>query len=175
MVQQGLSLAREWAAFAGALFSLMGVSLAAGARRSADDALNWERQWRVAVGASEPAGDQEPRRSRIVLAYRAGGLIFAAAGAVLLYLAATGRAPFAGRGSGRDALLGGVFFVACGLAMALNVWMRRRPRAPRFLEGELLADAAPLPLGERVAAACSYGMIALFLAFGVRLLREGLR
>lgn len=170
-----MSAAREWTAFAGALFSLMGLSLAAAARRSADDALNWERQWRVAVGAPEPVRDEEPRRRRLVLAYRAGGAIFAAAGLVLLYLAATGRAPFAGRGSGRDALLGGIFFTACGVVLAVNAWLRRGRRAPRFLEGELLADAAPLPPGERVAGACSRAMIALFLAFGLRLLREGLR
>lgn len=170
-----MNLAREWAAFAGALFSLMGLGLAAGARRSAEDALSWERQWRVAVGAAEPAGDEGPRRRRLVLAYRLGGAFFLAAGAVLLVLAATGRAPFAARPGGREALFGGVFFTACGIVMSINAWLRRRPRAPRFLEGELLADAAPLPPGERVAAACSRGMIALFLVFGLRLLREGLR
>jgi len=37
------------------------------------------------------------------------------------------------------------------------------------------AEDAPLPRGERVASACSRGMIALFLVFGLRLLREGLR
>lgn len=169
-----MDLAREWAAFSGALFSLMGVSLAAAARRSAEDALSWERQWRVAVGSPEPAGDEEPRRRRLVLAYRAGGMFFAAAGLVLLVLAATGRAPFAGRGAGRDALFGGVFFTLCGLVLAVNAWLRRK-RAPRFLDGELLDADKPLPLGERVAAVCTHGMIVLFLAFGMRLLRVGLR
>lgn len=173
-----MDLAREWAAFAGALFALMGTSLASAARRSAEDALSWERQWRVAVGSTEPAGDEEPRRRRLVLAYRAGGSVFAAAGLVLLVLAATGRAPFAGRGAGRDAgrdaLFGGVFFTACGLVLAVNAWLRRK-RAPRFLDGELLDPETPLPLGERVAAVCTRGMIVLFLAFGMRLLRVGLR
>jgi len=169
-----VSVAREWATFSGALFLLMGVSLAAAARRSAEDALSWERQWRVAVGSSEPAGDEEPRRRLLVLAYRAGGAVFAAAGLVLLVLAATGRAPFAGRGAGRDALFGGVFFTACGLVLAVNAWLRRK-RAPRFLDGELLGPETPLPLGERVAAVCTRGMIVLFLSFGARLLRVGLR
>lgn len=169
-----MDLAREWAAFAGALFALMGTSLASAARRSAEDALSWERQWRVAVGSTEPAGDEEPRRRRLVLAYRAGGSVFAAAGLVLLVLAATGRAPFAGRGAGRDALFGGIFFTLCGLVLAVNAWLRRK-RAPRFLDGELLDPETPLPLGERVAAVCTHGMIVLFLAFGTRLLRVGLR
>ncbi|MBI2386838.1 MAG: hypothetical protein HYV14_12645 [Elusimicrobia bacterium] len=169
-----IDLAREWTAFAGALFSLMGVSLAAGARRSAEDALSWERQWRAAVGAPEPVRDEEPRRRRLVLAYRAGGVFFAGAGLVLLVLAATGRAPFAGRGAGREALFGGIFFTVCGLVLAVNAWLHRK-RAPRFLDGELLDAEAPRPLGERVADFCSRGMIVLFLSFGVRLLREGLK
>lgn len=169
-----MNIAREWTAFAGVLFSLMGISLAAGARRGAEDALSWERQWRAAVGAPEPARDDEPRRRRIALAYRIGGLFFAGAGLGLLYAAGTGQAPYLARGGGKDALFGGVFFTACGAVMAVNAWLHRR-RAPRFLEGELLAEDVPLPLGERVSQACSRGMIALFLVFGVRLLREGLR
>ncbi len=169
-----MDLSREWAAFAGALFALMGTSLAAAARRSAEDALSWERQWRVAVGSAEPAGDEEPRRRRLVLAYRAGGIFFAGAGLVLLVLAATGRAPFVARGAGREALFGGLFFTVCGVILAVNSWLRRK-RAPRFLDGELLDPETPLPLGERVAAFCTRGMIVLFLAFGVRLLRVGLR
>jgi len=169
-----MNLAREWTAVAGALFALMGVSLAAAARRSAEDALSWERQWRAAVGAPEPVRDEAPRRRRLVLAYRAGGVFFAGAGLVLLVLAATGRAPFAERGAGRDALFGGIFFTACGVVLAVNAWLRRK-RAPRFLDGELLGDEAPVPLGERVADFCGRGMIVLFLSFGVRLLREALR
>jgi hypothetical protein len=169
-----MNLPREWTAFAGALFSLMGVSLAAAARRSAEDALSWERQWRVAVGSSAPVGDEEPRRRRLVLAYRAGGIFFVGAGAVLLVLAAADRASFAVRGSDREALFGGLFFTACGLVMAANAWLHRK-RAPRFLSGELLDAEAPLPLGERVADFCARGMIVLFLGFGIRLLREGLR
>jgi hypothetical protein len=170
-----MSVAREWAGFAGLLFSLMGLGLAAGARRSAEDALSWQRQWRVAVGATEPAGDEGPRRRRLVLAYRLGGLFFLAAGLVLLFLAATGRAPSVGRSGGRQDLFGGIFFTACGLVMSVSDWLRGRPRAPRFLDGELLDDAAPPPAGERVAAACTRGMIALFFLFGLSLLRQGLR
>ena len=58
--------------------------------------------------------------------------------------------------------------------LAVNAWLRRK-RAPRFLDGELLGDEAPVPLGERVADFCARGMIVLFLSFGVRLLREALR
>jgi hypothetical protein len=167
-------VAREWTAFAGALFTLIGISLAAAARRSAEDALSWERQWRTAVGAPEPGRDDEPRRRRLILAYRFGGLFFAVAGLGLLFAAVTGRAPFVAREGGREALIGGIFFTACGVVLVVNAWLRRGRRAPRFLEGELLAEGAPLPLGERVAAVCSRAIIALFLVFGLRLLRAGL-
>ena len=169
-----MSIAREWAAFAGALFTLMGISLAAAARRSAEDALSWERQWRTAVGAAEPVRDEAPHRRRLVLAYRVGGIVFAGIGLALLLAAATGRAPFVLRADGREVLFGGIFFTACGVVLAANAWLRRGRRAPRFLEGELLAEGAPLPLGERVASACSHAMIALFFLFGLRLLREAL-
>jgi len=161
--------------FVGILFTLMGISLAAAARRSAADALSWERQWRTAVGAAEPVRDEEPRRRRLMLAYRVGGFIFAGAGVLLLLLVATGRAAFAVRGGGREALIGGVLFTACGVVMAVNAWLRRGRRAPQFLDGELLAEEAPLPFGERVAAVCGHAMTVLFFAFGLRLLREGLR
>ena len=169
-----MNVSREWAAFAGAQFALMGVSLAAAARSSAEDALSWERQWRTAVGAPEPVHDEAPHRRRLVLAYRAGGIVFAGIGLALLLAAATGRAPFASRAGGREVLIGGIFFTACSAVLAVNAWLRRGRRAPRFLEGELLAEGAPLPLGERVASACSRAMIALFLLFGLRLLREAL-
>ena len=167
-----MDLAREWTAFAGCLFVLMGTSLGAAARRNAEDALSWQRQWRDAVGAPEPKGG-DPRRG-LIIAYRMGGLFFAGIGLGLLYSAAAGRAPLV-PGGGRPALAGGLFFTACGLVLAFNAWLRAGRRAPRFLEGELQDFEAPPPFGERVAAFCSRAMIALFLAFGVRLLREGLR
>ena len=170
-----MSPAREWAAFAGAQFALMGVSLAAAARSKADEALSWERQWRAAVGAPEPANDAASRRRGLTLAYRAGGAAFALLGAVLLASAAAGRGPFVVRQSGREALFGGVFFTACGAVLAVNGWLRRRPRGPRFLDGELLADGEPLPFGERVAAFCARATIVLFLAFGLRLLMSAAR
>jgi len=169
-----MDMPREWTAFAGALFTLMGLSLAASARRGAEDAISWERQWRAAVGAPEPVQEDEPRRRRWALAYRFGGFFFAGIGLGLLYSAAAGIAPFAARGGGRDALFGGIFFTACAAVLAANAWLHRR-RGPRFLEGELLAEDAPLPLDERIASFCSRSMIALFFVFGVRLLREGLR
>jgi hypothetical protein len=163
-----MNLAREWTAFSGALFALMGTSLAAAARKNAGDALSWERQWRRAVGADEPADGDADKLGRLVLAYRFGGLFFAGVGLGLLWCAARG-ASFAARG-GPDARLGGLFFTACGLALAFNAWSRRGRRAPRFLEGVLLDEDAPPAPGERVAAFCSRAMIVLMLAFGVRLL-----
>lgn len=168
-----MDLSGEWTAFAGALFSLMGISLAAAARKNADDALAWERQWRAAVGAPEEPRDDESRRRRFALGYRFGGFLFGGIGLTLLYLAATGRAPTA-PSSGREALFSGLFFTACGVILAVNAWLRRK-RAPRFLDGVLLDADAPLPFGERVAASCSRAMIVLFFVFGLRLLREGLR
>lgn len=167
--------AREWVSFGGAAFALMGASLAAAARRNAEDALSWERQWRVAVGASEPVRDEGQRRNAIVLAYRFGGLFLAGVGGGLLYSVMAGQVPPGARVGGREMMLGGVFFTLCGIVMGINAWLRLGRRAPRFLDGELLDESEPPPLGERVAAACSYGMIALFLIFGLRLLREGLR
>lgn len=169
-----MNLAREWSAFAGAVFSLMGVSLVAGARRSAEDALTWERQWRSAVGADEPVDGEEPRRRVIERLYRFGGLFFTGVGIGLFIAAATGRGAVFARGGGRDALFSGAFFVVCGVAVAFNSWIRR-PRAPRFLEGELLAEDAPLPPGERVAVNCRRALVLLLVAFGTRLIREGLR
>ena len=170
-----MGIAREWTAFAGVLFSLMGVSLSAASRRNAEDALSWERQWRAAVGVPEPVRGEKPQRQWLELVYHMGGLFFIGIGIGLLYSAATGRAPFAVRSGARETLVGGIIFTACGVVMALNAWLRGGRRGPRFLEGELLADEAPLPLGERVAAVCGHAITALFLAFGLRLLREGLR
>lgn len=171
-----MDLAREWTAFSGALFSLMGVSLAAAARRSAEDALSWQRQWRDAVGAPHPAREEEePKRRRLTLAYRCGGLFFAAAGLGLLVAAPSSRAAFGVHGGPRETLIGGVFFTVCGLVLVYGAWRRAgRGRAPRFLDGELLADGVR-PLGERIAEACSRGMVALFLVFGARLLWRALR
>ncbi|MDP3542298.1 MAG: hypothetical protein Q8T11_07520 [Elusimicrobiota bacterium] len=168
-----MDISGEWTAFAGALFTLMGLSLAAAARKNADDALSWERQWRAAVGAPETVRDEEPRRRGFMLGYRFGGFFIGGIGLGLLYSAATGRAP-AAPSSGREALFGGVFFIACGALLAVNAWLRRK-RAPRFLDGVLLDADAPPPFGERVAASCTRAMIVLFFLFGLRLLREGLR
>lgn len=170
-----MDLAREWFAFAGALFSLMGFSLIGGARRSAEDALSWERQWRSAMGVPDSQeSDDEPRRRRIELFYRFGGLFFIGLGVGLFISLSMGRGLYIVEAGGRNALYTGAFFTVCGSVLALNAWLRRR-RAPRFLEGELLDEDAPLPLGERVAANCHRAMIVLLLVFGVRLLREGLR
>jgi hypothetical protein len=169
-----MNLAKEWTAFAGGLFLLMGISLAAAARRNAEDALSWHRQWSAAVGAPELAGNEDARRRRLFLAYRLGGALFAAIGLGLIVSGAAGHLPFAARESRRDALFGGLFFTASGVIFSLNGWLRGGRRAPRFLDGELLDYDAPPPLGERVAAACSRGMIGLSLAFGVRLLFQGL-
>lgn len=169
-----MDIGREWAAFAGAQFTLMGISLAAAARGKAEDALSWERQWRAAVGAAEPAREEAPRLRRLTIVYRLGGAFFAAFGAVLLFSVATGRGPYVAREAGPEALIGGIFFTLCGAVLAVNGWLRRGRRGPRFLDGELLADGAPPPAGERVAALCARATIALFLVFGIRLLRQAL-
>lgn len=169
-----MSLAREWTAFAGAVFALMGGALAGGARRKADELLAWERERRSAVGAPEPAADPA-RRERLARAYRAGGLVFAAAGAVLLVCAATGRVPALERAS-RDALPSGAILTGCGLFLAANGLLRRGlSRAPRFLQGDPLAAEPSPAAGERVALFCARALVLILVAFGVRLLREGLR
>ncbi|HVG94737.1 MAG TPA: hypothetical protein VND21_09840, partial [Planctomycetota bacterium] len=110
-----MDLAREWTAFSGALVLLMGVSLAAAAKRSASDALSWQRQWRDAVGAPHPSrGEEEPKRRRLTAAYRLGGVFFAAAGLALLAAAPTSRGSFGGHGGLREARIGGLFFLVCG-------------------------------------------------------------
>jgi hypothetical protein len=164
-----ITSAGEWSVFAGSLFLLMGISLAAAARRSAEDALSWTRQWRAAVGDCGGERDEAPRRKALVLVYRFGGIFFASIGVGLLISAAIGAAPFGARERGGGSLLAGLFFTACGAVMSVNAWLRRA-RAPRFLDGELQSFDAPAPLGERVASACARAMIALFLLFGLRLL-----
>lgn len=165
--------AREWTVFAGALFSLMGLSLAGAARRNAEDALSWQREWRHAMQIPEPREDDKPRRRLLELAYRFGGLFFFGIGLGLLWTAARGSF-LPSRNAGRDALVGGILFTFSGLFMAFNAWRGRR-RAPRFMEGRLIGDDEPVPAGERVSSVCSNAIIALMLAFGLRLLREGLR
>ena len=165
--------AREWVVFTGALFSLMGLSLASAARRNAEDALAWQREWRHAMGIPETGEVENPRRRLLELAYRLAGLFFFGIGLGLLWSTATGAFP-AFRSGGRDALIGGTIITLGGVVMAFNTW-RSRPRAPRFMEGRLIGDGEPLPIGERVASACTNTVIALMLAFGLRLLREGLR
>lgn len=167
-----MNLAREWAVFAGALFSLMGASLAADAPRRATDVLSWMRQWREASGEPAP-GAGAPDRRTLERAYRAVGALFAAAGVSTLAAVLSGRVALAARVRGPGDPAAGLFFTACGVALAFNAWKRAGRRAPRFLDGELSAQDAPPPLGERVAQACSHGLIALFLVFGVRLLRGG--
>ena len=169
-----MGIAREWTAFAGILFALMGVSLSAASRRNAEDALSWERQWRAAVGVPEPVRGETPRRQWLELLYHMGGLFFIGIGIGLLYSAATGRAPFAVRSGARETLFGGAVFTLCGVAQLLKVWLRAGRRGPRFLDGVLLDDQAPPPLGERVASACGHAMTALLLVYGLRLLHEGL-
>jgi hypothetical protein len=168
-----MGLAREWTAFAGAVFALMGVALAAAARRHAGDALAWDRQWRDAAGAPRDPRDDKNRLAGLERGYRIGGLAFASAGAALLLAAASGIA-FDVASADRAALPGGIFFTACGLFMAYNGLQRRRSRSPRFLLGDPLAAEAKLDGGERVALFCARALIALFVAFGIRLLREGL-
>lgn len=171
-----MNLAREWTAFAGSLFALMGVSLAAAARRNTEDALSWERQWRQAVGEPpDPTRDEGPHRASLIRAYRAGGVCLALIGLSLLLSAATGHVALVARSGVRDALVGGVFFTVCGLLLTAYARLRGDRRGPHFLDGELLAHDAPAPPGERVADACSRGIIGLFLAFGLRLLAFGLR
>lgn len=165
-----MNVAREWSVFAGGLFLLMGTSLAAAARRNAEDALSWHRQWSAATGQPEAVGDEEKRRARLIRVYRFGGLFFAGMGVGLLVSGVTGHGPFAERAVGREALFGGLFFTACGTLLGVNAWLRHGRRGPRFLDGELLDFEAPPPLGERVADVSSKLMIALFLAFGLRLL-----
>lgn len=169
-----MSLAREWAVFAGALFSLMGVSLAADAPRRVTDMLSWVRQWQEASGQPGPQADAPDRRT-LERAYRAVGALFAVAGLVVLAAVLSGRASLAARERGPGDLAAGLFFAACAVVLAFNAWRRAGRRAPRFLEGELTGQDSPPPLGERLAQACSHGMIALFLVFGVRLLGGALR
>ena len=169
-----MSLAREWTAFAGAAFALMGGVIGGGAAAKVDDLFDWERERRVLLGSPEPA-DDPARRARLESAYRAGGIAFAAFGALLLACAALGIAPPLERAR-RDALPAGVVLTGCAVVVAAASLIRkRRSRGPRFLAGEPLAAEAPPPRGEALARFCSRALVILLAAFGIRLLRESLR
>lgn len=170
-----MTLEREWTAFAGAVFALMGAALASGARRNAEDAVEWERQWRGAVSAAEPAKTDEQKVLGWMKAYRAGGAAFVLLGLRFASISAAGGSAFTARPSVLETAAAGLFFTAAGVFLAANGWHRRRAaKAPGFLAGDPLAASGPAPIGERAALLCARCLIALFVVFGLRLLRGAL-
>lgn len=167
-------LAREWAGVAGASFALMGAAMAGSARRHAEDALIWQRQWRQATGAPHAAADDAREARRLALMYRAAGAAFALGGGALLgaaalapeSLAAWQRPPDIGRGG---ALAGGLLLSAAGFALAYGKAMRVERVSP------VLGAPERAPFGERLASGCSWALSFLLSGYGLRLLREALR
>lgn len=152
---------RLWNAFGGASFALMGLSLAAGARRHARDNLQWQKQWRQATGrdASGEEGD-----AGLVLGYRLGGAAMAALGAWLA-LAAPPSRRLPGPG---ESLAAGVLLCALALALAWSRFRSRPGRGPSFLAGE---ELSPRPSwDERLGEAAVWALLALWLAFGASLI-----
>lgn len=167
-----MNLARESMFFLGTTSVLVGIMLAAGARRHVEDILSWERQWRHATGLPEPE-DQSAERKKWLYVYRFGGSLIIGIGAGLFYGGATGLGPASL--SRNEAIVGGISLVLFSVAGAWWSWTIEKRRGPRFLDGELLAQDAPLPAPERIAVFCNRAVGVLFLTFGLRLLREGLR
>jgi hypothetical protein len=167
-----VNLAREWTVFGGASLVLMGIALCAGARRHAEDAAAWQRQWRQAVGAPDSGADES---GSLVAVYRVGGALVALAGAALLGGTAAGRALSSTRFGPGDARALGACFAALGLGFAVLKLSRLSPRGPRFLAADPLVSGGDRPLGERVAGAATWTLCALWTGFGLRLLTESLR
>ena len=163
-----MNLPREWTAFGGASLALMGAALVAGARKHAEDNLTWRRQWGQAAGVPD-SGPGDGRR--LIAVYRAGGALVIAVGLGLAAAAASGRALSSARFGHNDARALGACFAALGLAFAALKLSRDVARGPRFLA----ADLPTSPLGERLAGAATWGLCALWIAFGLRLLTESLR
>lgn len=129
-----------WVAFAGLAFVLMGAGLIADAPVHAQAARDWQERFYFAAGKSRAA---DP----LVWAYRAGGLLFVAAGAWLLAALALSPDLLAARlkaagGGPLGRLLGGMLFSACGGLLAgarAGEWARGRPRTLSFWSGTALA------------------------------------
>lgn len=132
-----------WVLFCGASFVLMGAGLFADAPLYAQAARDW--QDRLHLG--EEPGARRREAGRLVWAYRAGGLLFAAAGAWLVAalaffpeLLASRLKPPAFGWAGR--LFGGMFFAAAGAVLAsarAGEWARGRSRTASFWSGAALA------------------------------------
>jgi hypothetical protein len=132
-----------WVLFCGATFVLMGAGLFADAPIYAQAARDWQERHHL----GEPSGAPRREAGRLVWAYRAGGVLFAAVGAWLVaalaffpeLLAARLRPPALGW-AGR--LFGGMFFAAAGAVLAsarAGDWARGRPRSASFWSGAALA------------------------------------
>jgi len=131
----------------------MGVSLASGAAGHVEDNLSWQRQWREAVGLLD--SDEGPWRERLLLAYRGGGAALSVAGLALIVAAFRGRA-LAGSDIGRFSAPVGAVIALMGLGLGALWW--KRPAG-----------------GPRAAFASDWALCALWMIFGVTLLRQALR
>jgi hypothetical protein len=153
-----VDLPRAWTAFGGASLALMGVALAAGARRHAADNLAWRRQWNREMGV--PAADLGDG-SLLILVCRAGGTLGILLGLGFIAAAASGRALSSVRFGGGDGRALGACFALLGAAFT----------AIKVSRGSF-GERAP---GEKIADAATWTLCALWIAFGVRLISETLR
>jgi hypothetical protein len=161
---------REWTAFGGASLALMGATIAAGARRHAEDILAWPREWSRAVGAPD-AGPGDARR--LVLGFRAGGALGVLLGLGFIAAAAGGRPLTSSHFGPADARMLGASFTLLGACVAALNLYRRSSRGPRFLAFDPLAAPSARPLDERFAGAAGWLLIVLWIWFGLRLLNAG--
>lgn len=151
-----MSPAREWTAFIGGSFALMGASLVVAAARRAQDAVAWENERRRLAG-QEPLPCEDSSFGRLQLKInRVSGAAVLLAGAAALGCAAAGRVwgrtPTGAAGLGLGAVL-----ILAGLFGAVARAMSRGARPD-------------VPKSERSAEVCSWSLRALWIAYGLRLL-----
>lgn len=152
-----------WSLFAGVVFCLMGLRLAADAEGHARGVRAWL-----------PSSDLR----RLIRAYQAGGAVFLAAGVCAIAGAWLFPETLARALPQQDLARGmrkaaGFLCAFAGLGMVLQkAFEWARPATlPKSLERELGLELDAPDWGGRVASWCGWGLAAAFLAFGCYLLR----
>ncbi len=167
-----MSSEREaWFLFGGAVFFLMGLTLALDAEGRAESLRHWMK-------ASGQAHLQGEAAGALTAQYRLMGLFLLAVGAGILAAEMMAPERLAAwfkpkQPTGPARIAGGVFFALSGFALAalkaVDLWS---PPSLRGLERELGLAPEKLPLRRRAAAASGWLLVFVLLAFSLQLLRR---